>query len=35
MGIEIYKYQKFVVLALTLVKILDFLTFRGVNLLII
>ena len=30
MGIEIYRYQKFVVLALTLVKIFGFLTFREV-----
>ena len=30
MGIEIYRYQKFIVLALTLVKIFDFFTFRGV-----
>ena len=30
MGIEIYRYQRFVVLALTLVKILDFLTSREV-----
>ena len=28
MGIEIYRYQKFVVLALTLVKFFDFLTFQ-------
>ena len=30
MGIETYKYQKFVVIALTLVKFFDFLTFHGV-----
>ena len=30
MGIETYKYQKFVVLALTLVKIFDFLAFHEV-----
>ena len=30
MGIEIYRYQKFVVLALTLIIIFDFLTFREV-----
>ena len=30
MGIEIYRYQKFVVLALTLVKFFDFFTFREV-----
>ena len=30
MGIEIYRYQKFVVLALALVKIFDFLTLREV-----
>ena len=30
MGIEIYRCQKFVVLALTLVKIFAFLTFREV-----
>ena len=30
MGIETYKYQKFVVLALTLVQIFDFLTFHEV-----
>ena len=30
MGIETYKYQKFAVIALTLVKIFDFLTFHEV-----
>ena len=30
MGIEICRYQKFIVLALTLVKIFDFLTFHEV-----
>ena len=30
MGIEIFSYQKFVVLAVILVKIFDFLTFREV-----
>ena len=30
MGIEIFRYQKFVVLAVILVKIFDFLTFREV-----
>ena len=35
MGIEIYRYQKFVVLALTWMKYFYFLTFHGVNLLII
>ena len=30
LGIEILRYQKFIVLALTLVKILDFLTFHEV-----
>ena len=32
MGIEIYRYQEFVVLALTLVKIFDFLPFREVSI---
>ena len=30
LGIEIHRYQKFIVLALTLVKIFDFLTFHEV-----
>ena len=30
MGIEIFRYQKFVVLAVILVEIFDFLTFREV-----
>ena len=33
MGIEIYRYQKFVVLGLTSVKIFDFLTSREVLIL--
>ena len=36
MRTEIYRYQKFVVLALPLVKIFDFLVFlRGVNIILI
>ena len=30
MGIEIFRYQKFVVFAVILVKVFDFLTFRDV-----
>ena len=30
MGIEIHRYQKFIVVTLTLVKIFDFLTFHEV-----